>query len=430
MVCPQGVLFRGQPEVEEETGEFDDDGNPIIKRRKADDEHLIRQALLESRLIDAVISLPLNVFYGAGVPACLLILRKQRPPKRQDQVLLVYAARHYRELSNQNELRPQDVMRMLVHYHAYGDAAKVPELVKQHSGRIREQIDQRETGRDRTVGGRVPAVRWTSWPSSTPNWPSCEPSLLAQKTKADQKKTETAIHKLESQRAKPAAKLAERDERIAETRRRAEDDRREVAQRGRGTGGAVRRSRRTAQARPRGGSGRDRRERIQPEHSAYVDTFEPEPRVEVHQPGGAGGRPVARSPGSTSRTPPLPPWKTGFAVRLGRTSKPVWPLPSAHWPPAGRVYVMGRRTKLGNCSALRNLSFNWRLVMAPPYILEYVVVHEAVHLAIPDHSQKFWLTVRSHCPAAEKARPWLRQHQQLLMEPLAGLQEDRLPTGE
>jgi type I restriction enzyme M protein len=144
IVCPQGVLFRGQPEVEEETGEFDDDGNPKMKRRKADDEHLIRKALLESRLIDAVISLPLNVFYGAGVPACLLILRKQRPPTRRDQVLLLYAARHYRELSAQNELRPQDVMRMLVHYHAYGDAAKVPGLVTQHNGRIRKQIDMRE----------------------------------------------------------------------------------------------------------------------------------------------------------------------------------------------------------------------------------------------------------------------------------------------
>jgi type I restriction enzyme M protein len=144
IVCPQGVLFRGQPEVEEETGEFDDDGNPVIKRRKADDEHLIRKSLLDARLIDAVIALPLNVFYGAGVPACLVILRKQRPKARRDQVLLVYAARHFRELSAQNELRPQDVMRILVHYHAYGDAAKVPKLVKQHSGRIRGQIDLRE----------------------------------------------------------------------------------------------------------------------------------------------------------------------------------------------------------------------------------------------------------------------------------------------
>ena len=41
-----------------------------------------------------MISLPLNVFYGAGVPACLLILRKQRPKARRDQVLPVYAARH------------------------------------------------------------------------------------------------------------------------------------------------------------------------------------------------------------------------------------------------------------------------------------------------------------------------------------------------
>jgi type I restriction enzyme M protein len=99
------VLFRGQPEVEEETGELDEDGNPKVKRRKADDEHRIRRALLEARLVDAVISLPLNIFYGAGVPACLLILRKQRPAARRDQVLLVYAARHYRELAAKNGCR-------------------------------------------------------------------------------------------------------------------------------------------------------------------------------------------------------------------------------------------------------------------------------------------------------------------------------------
>jgi type I restriction enzyme M protein len=158
IVCPQGVLFRGQSEVEEETGEFDDDGNPKMKRRKADDEYQIRKALLDARLIDAVISLPLNVFYGAGVPACLLILRKQRPPERRDQVLLIYAARHYRELSAQNELRPQDVMRMLVHYHAYGDAAKVPGLVREHAGRIGRQIDVREEEETGRIAAEYQAV--------------------------------------------------------------------------------------------------------------------------------------------------------------------------------------------------------------------------------------------------------------------------------
>jgi type I restriction enzyme M protein len=181
IVCPQGVLFRGQPEVEEETGEFDDDGNPIIKRRKADDEHLIRKALLESRLIDAVISLPLNVFYGAGVPACLLILKQAAPAaERHDKVLLVYAARHYRELSNQNELRPQDVMRMLVHVPGLRRRHKVPALVAQHSQRIREQINAREhvdewSGWRRNTRTRRPS-RQTTDRRSQKGAPNCQRS--------------------------------------------------------------------------------------------------------------------------------------------------------------------------------------------------------------------------------------------------------------
>lgn len=73
----------------------------------------------------------------------------------------------------------------------------------------------------------------------------------------------------------------------------------------------------------------------------------------------------------------------------------------------GKVYVMDQRTKWGNCSAKGNLSFNWRLIMAPDYVLRYLVTHEAVHLAVPDHSQRFWLTVRSLCPESERARQWL-----------------------
>jgi predicted metal-dependent hydrolase len=72
-----------------------------------------------------------------------------------------------------------------------------------------------------------------------------------------------------------------------------------------------------------------------------------------------------------------------------------------------RIYVMDQRTKWGNCSALGNLSFNWRLILAPDYVLRYIVTHEMVHLAIPDHSQRFWLTVQSLCPNADRARQWL-----------------------
>lgn len=72
-----------------------------------------------------------------------------------------------------------------------------------------------------------------------------------------------------------------------------------------------------------------------------------------------------------------------------------------------RIYVMGQRTKWGNCSALQNLSFNWRLIMAPDLVLRYLVTHEVVHLVVPDHSKKFWLTLHSICPEMEKAKQWL-----------------------
>jgi len=75
-----------------------------------------------------------------------------------------------------------------------------------------------------------------------------------------------------------------------------------------------------------------------------------------------------------------------------------------------QIYVMGQRTKWGNCSARRNLSFNWRLILAPDYVLRYLVTHEAVHLAIPDHSSKFWLAVQSLCRETERARQWLVAH--------------------
>jgi type I restriction enzyme M protein len=280
IVCPQGVLFRGQPEVEEETGEFDDDGNEKIKRRKADDEHLIRKALLESRLIDAVISLPLNIFYGAGVPACLLILRKHRPAERRDQVLLLYAARHYRELSAQNELRPQDVTRMLVHFHAYGDVAKVPGLVAEHSERIRRQIDLRQDDEiGRLEAEYQPYVdKLAALDAGVAN-PQAQ--HLAATSRDGKAKVESAMARVQKPREKLAAKVAERDERMAEARRRAEDDRNDVT--------AVGEELVALYADPdellKHARVVDLAEIVENEFNLniprYVDTFEPEPRVEV-----------------------------------------------------------------------------------------------------------------------------------------------------
>lgn len=96
---------------------------------------------------------------------------------------------------------------------------------------------------------------------------------------------------------------------------------------------------------------------------------------------------------------------TGLAHRLNRVP--------------GRIYVMNQRTKWGNCSAKRNLSFNWRLILAPPFVLHYLVTHEAVHLAVPDHSSRFWLTVQSLCPEAERAKQWLSTQGQSLFKAIS-----------
>ncbi|PYO02665.1 MAG: N-6 DNA methylase [Candidatus Rokuibacteriota bacterium] len=280
IVCPQGVLFRGQPEVEEETGELDEDGNPKMKRRKADDEHLVRRALLESRVVDAVISLPLNVFYGAGVPACLLILHKQRPAERRDRVLLVYAARHYRELSAQNELRPQDVMRILVHVHAYGDVAKVPGLVEQHAGRIRRQIDEREADEV----GRLEA-EYQPWADKLAaldvELAEAERTKSAAKTHPDKAKIAGTISRLEKQREKLATRLAERNERIAEARRRAEDDRRDVAVAGDELVALYADPDELLKHARVVGLDEIEENEFNLNVPRYVDTFEPEPRLEV-----------------------------------------------------------------------------------------------------------------------------------------------------
>lgn len=83
-----------------------------------------------------------------------------------------------------------------------------------------------------------------------------------------------------------------------------------------------------------------------------------------------------------------------------------------------RIYIMDQRTKWGNCSALGNLSFSWRLIMAPDYVLHYIVTHEMAHLSIPDHSQRFWLTVKSLCPHSDQARQWLVANAHRMMNAL------------
>ncbi|MEO1536142.1 MAG: SprT family zinc-dependent metalloprotease [Pseudomonadota bacterium] len=77
---------------------------------------------------------------------------------------------------------------------------------------------------------------------------------------------------------------------------------------------------------------------------------------------------------------------------------------------SGRLTLRDTRSRWGSCSHEGNLMFSWRLVMAPPRVLDYVAAHEVAHLKHMDHSAAFWACVETLFPGHRAERDWLRQH--------------------
>ena len=73
-----------------------------------------------------------------------------------------------------------------------------------------------------------------------------------------------------------------------------------------------------------------------------------------------------------------------------------------------KIVVRDQSTRWGSCSTTRVLSFSWRLILAPPKVLDYVAAHEVAHLAQMNHGPKFWALVKKTMPGMEEARAWLR----------------------
>jgi type I restriction enzyme M protein len=109
VVMPHGVLFRGSS------------------------EKLIRKGLLEDDLLEAVVGLPSGLFYGTGIPACLLILNKAKPDERKGKVLFINSELEYQEGKNQNTLRPQDIEKIVStfdHYEEINRYSKIATLAE------------------------------------------------------------------------------------------------------------------------------------------------------------------------------------------------------------------------------------------------------------------------------------------------------------
>jgi predicted metal-dependent hydrolase len=79
--------------------------------------------------------------------------------------------------------------------------------------------------------------------------------------------------------------------------------------------------------------------------------------------------------------------------------------------------IRGQRTRWASCSARGAMSFNWRLLLAPEPVLDYVVWHEVCHLQVMDHSPRFWALLAHHRPGYREQTRWLREHGATLMLP-------------
>ena len=147
VVCPQGVLFRGQPEKTKE-----EDG----QSRKADDEYLIRRGFLQGKvnhngeftemhnIIDAIVVLPGNLFYGTTIPGAILFINKDKPAERKDKVLMVYAAKEgwYKEEANMNVLLPHDILRISTILESWGDIEVAKTWVDSQKTRLKAIIQE------------------------------------------------------------------------------------------------------------------------------------------------------------------------------------------------------------------------------------------------------------------------------------------------
>ncbi|MCX6904572.1 MAG: SprT family zinc-dependent metalloprotease [Verrucomicrobia bacterium] len=92
----------------------------------------------------------------------------------------------------------------------------------------------------------------------------------------------------------------------------------------------------------------------------------------------------------------------------------VTELAALHQLSVKRVTVRSQRSRWGSCSRRGTLSLNWRIIQAGPFVRDYLILHELMHLREMNHSKRFWREVERVCPGYGEAERWLKEHSELL----------------
>jgi len=78
--------------------------------------------------------------------------------------------------------------------------------------------------------------------------------------------------------------------------------------------------------------------------------------------------------------------------------------------PYNKLFIRQSRTKWGNCSKDKNISLNWKLIKAPEYVIDYLIIHELLHTVVMNHTHKFWTLMKSYYPDYKESIKWLEKY--------------------
>jgi predicted metal-dependent hydrolase len=103
---------------------------------------------------------------------------------------------------------------------------------------------------------------------------------------------------------------------------------------------------------------------------------------------------------------------------IGKAKEKIIPRVKVHAHELGvdvsGIKIVDNRFRWGSCTLKDNVNFNWRLIKAPMFVIDYVIFHELAHLMEANHTPRFWNIVRAQAPTMEKAKAWLKEHGQIL----------------
>ena len=103
---------------------------------------------------------------------------------------------------------------------------------------------------------------------------------------------------------------------------------------------------------------------------------------------------------------------------IGRAGEKIIPRVKIHACALGvdiaEIKIVDNRFRWGSCTLKDNVNLTWRLIKAPMFVIDYVIVHELAHLIETNHTPRFWNIVRTQTPTMEKAKAWLKENGQLL----------------